>query len=385
MSRDFLNTIIRIFIALCMTEAMLMILQNYYFTESNSVASVLINILILSIISSLIICNELSKKTSQTVRNPDNDQDFYKSAIDQHSIVATTDLQGTIKDVNDKFCEISGYSRDELIGQDHRIINSGYKDKSYWRKMYRTIARGNIWKDEVRNRSKDGNYYWVDTTIIPMMNDKGKPESYISIRTDITKQKKIQHAFKQANKKLKELSQIDELTGVANRRSYEKYLQKEAKAAQRANQSLSLLVVDIDDFKSINDTYGHDSGDIILQQIATTIEKSLTRTTDFIARLGGEEFTVINPSTDTEGAFQVAERIRKNIANFDFSRLQIDMKNQITVSVGFSTQTGVLINKDRLFKQADTALYQAKNSGKNKSVAFQKKPVIKRPEENIFS
>lgn len=370
MRNNTFRTLIALFLVISISEVLLLSLQQYHLFGAHSISTTAIHLLLVASLLTLYLYRRFGYYSVDSIPAIHHPESTYKYALDQHSIVAMTDTSGKIIDLNDKFCEISGFRREELLGNDHRIINSGTQDKSYWKSMYRSVAKGNIWKDEVMNKAKDGHYYWVDTTIIPLMSEAGKPYRYIAIRTDITQQKNLQFAFEKANKQLIELCQLDQLTGIANRRAYEDRLNIEIQSAQRSGQPLSMLLIDIDDFKLVNDQYGHDTGDQVLKHVANIIKDSVPRATDFVARFGGEEFIILLPSTEASGTFQVAERIHENLKNRPVENLPAISQIKISVSIGISSITHLAVDKELLFKQADKALYQAKNNGKNTTIAF---------------
>jgi polar amino acid transport system substrate-binding protein len=214
---------------------------------------------------------EARKQAESEAQQALADLNAQRFALDEHAIVAVTDVKGTITYANKKFCEISGYSREELIGQNHRILRSDYHDKAFWQAMYRQVANGKVWHGEVCNQAKNGGFYWVDTTVAPYLDNKGKPKAYISIRTDITQIKKTQEALRESNAKAERAAQAKSeflammsheirtpMNGVLGMLSLlqqtplTEQQQHKASVAQSSAQSLLTLINDILDFSKID-------------------------------------------------------------------------------------------------------------------------------------
>ena len=277
-------------------------------------------------------------------------------AIDQAVIVAITDLRGAITYANDNFCKISGYSRDELLGRDHRILNSGTHSKEFFREMYRCIRRGEVWRGELCNKSKSGSLYWVDTVITPQLGVDGMPIAYMAIRIDIT-------ARKHAEAQISYAATHDALTGLANRAALLERMNEALARMQQQGGALAVHILDLDGFKHVNDTLGHAAGDILLKDLAGRLQSSL-RDTDIVARLGGDEFAIIQTEADDqrEAAIELAVKTLELVAK------PVQLEGQevsVGTSIGIALAPANGADAAELLKKADLALYRVKAEGRN--------------------
>jgi len=440
--------------------------------------------------------------TAHQLQNANNSLESLKLAVDHHGIVSIADVQGNITFVNNLFTEISLYSNEELKGQNHRILNSGLHSTSYFQGMWRTILSGEIWQGEICNHNKNGESFWVFSTVVPFLDDTGKPYQYIAVSTDITAIKEAEqvllrgkieleklvderttelvereevlrsiataaqdsvimidssgcvthwnpaaekmfgytsgeiigreilslvvpdkyhasikevfpgftktgrgalvgeitevdalkrdgslfpieisissvnlngswHAIaivrditirKLADDNLKKMASTDPLTGVFNRRRFNEVLIAEMARAKRYGTYFILIILDIDHFKHINDSFGHQAGDKVLTSLAALISSNI-RNTDIFARWGGEEFTILATHCEDASELNLAEKIRKLIESFTF-----DEVGKVTCSFGVTTfRNGD--DQESIVKRADTNLYQAKETGRNRVVS----------------
>ncbi|WP_290525393.1 diguanylate cyclase [Alcanivorax sp.] len=216
---------------------------------------------------------------------------------------------------------------------------------------------------ESRMKHTAGHWVWVyDAGQVVEWNDDGSPKRMVGTHLDITRQKEMALQLSQANKELAELSYVDALTGISNRRAFDCKFCELVSATRRTRSALSLMIIDIDFFKQFNDLYGHEQGDHAIREVARQVAATLPRRTDFAARYGGEEIVVLLPYTPKAGAIAVAEKIIEAVHRLQIPHVYSDDKGCLSVSIGVATANEAY---DDLFQLADQALYDAKHAGRN--------------------
>ncbi|MFT8558817.1 MAG: EAL domain-containing protein [Acetobacter sp.] len=296
-------------------------------------------------------------------------ESFIRYALDNAAIVATTDAHGTITGVNKKFCEISGYSKEELIGANHRILRSGIHHKEFFRLMYQKIKAGHIWHGEICNRRKNGSLYWVDTTIVPHLVGSDKVDGYVAIRFDITKKKELEEELQINIRQLEATANTDFLTDLPNRRLFSQYMEDLIKRKGEEAGTFHLAILDIDLFKEINDSFGHVMGDYLLKVIALRL-RNVVDDHVFIARLGGDEFGIILDRQNTHDNQKLCGKI------LDAVREPVTIGS---ITHHFSASMGCAIfpqhgaDAASLLQATDIALYRAKALGRDRFEVFSNK------------
>ena len=284
------------------------------------------------------------------------------------SAILITDADGKIEYVNPKFTAVNGYTLHDVRGKTPRILKSDKTPPEVYTKLWQTILSGKEWRGEFLNRRKNGELYWEYASISAITDSTGAVTHFVSVNEDVTARKEAEEKIMRLNAGLELLAMTDHLTSLYNRRYFMQRGTEEFKRAWRTNQPLALLMLDVDHFKMVNDTHGHEAGDMTLQQIAAAL-KSCLRETDILGRMGGEEFSILLPNTHSKEAGLLAERIRQSVGDAPF---EIPGKFlTVTISIGATVITDEMSGIDDMLRNADAAMYCAKRCGGNRVVQYE--------------
>lgn len=269
--------------------------------------------------------------------------------------ICITDANNVFIDANQAFCDITGYSRDEIRGKTPRILNSGRQSKDFYKKMWRTILKKNHWQGEIWDRNKNGDIHPGWLSISAIRDRSGKITNFVATFTDISERKK-------AEERISFLAHYDALTQLPNRTKLQEWLDTAIVSSKEKQQRLGVLFIDLDHFKNINDSLGHLMGDRLLQIVAKRLQNSVRRN-DLVARLGGDEFLLVltdihEPNNAANASKQIIESLSKSISldNYELS---------ISPSIGISLYPQDGEDQETLIKNADAAMYHAKETGRN--------------------
>lgn len=306
--------------------------------------------------------NEISER-KQTEKALEHSEKLFKAIFDNASIgISLLNREGYYRHANAALCHMLGYSEEELKNKSFRDITF-FEDKNTSQDIWEAIWEGKYPSGSFEKRyiCKNEDIIWAEASLSSIRKDDQVTDAIVVVQ-DITDRKRMEL-------ELMHQATTDFLTGVDNRRAFLLKAQEEFSRAQRYQRELALLLIDIDRFKYVNDSYGHLVGDRVLRDVVNAC-KSVLRETDVLARMGGEEFAVILIEQDISAAQTVALRIQKQVNE---AIVKMDEREiQVTVSIGIGSRRDEDVNLDDIFKRADDALYQAKNSGRNRTVLQEK-------------
>ncbi len=287
------------------------------------------------------------------------------------NVIIITDIRGDIEYVNPKFTELTGYAPGEVIGQNPDLLTPGFTDTYEYKTMLRELMEGKTWQGVMKILKKDGETFWANTIISPVIDDNGDITHFLSVMEDITEKKN-------SVEKEQYLSSFDETTGLYNRSQFVEMLNMRLANLDQSKEHGALLLIDIDDFLYINDTYGHGVGDAFLQQVASLLRNCILEIegsrfwnkniSSTLARLGADEFAVLIAGCNVSEAMEVAEQIRKEIEKYHYPGISAGETE--TASIGVALYPEHAGNTSELLTRADTAVYRAKKMGPNQTYLF---------------
>ncbi len=287
----------------------------------------------------------------------------YKRALDESNIVSKSDLNGKITYVNDRFCEVSGFTREEVLGKPHSIIRHGDMPKAVFEELWDRLGHKRLWRGIVKNRKKDGGYYWIDSVIMPLLDERGEVEEYIAIRHDVTE-------LIEQRQKLEKAVVTDSLTGLGNRTKLLGDIAKE--------QTPSMALLNLDNFREINDFYGHDTGDRIIRKFGNYLQDFFAQNSCEVYHLNGDEFALLNRSMAKDDFIKAVQKIIETMKNEALTLNGNALHLHTTASFSFES------NKTELFTTADMAMKLAKKDRKDLLVYSQKLVINEQYEKNIL-
>lgn len=294
----------------------------------------------------------------------DNLKVLFEASEQSPALIMITNIEGKIEYVNPKFESVTGYTKEEVIGENPRMFKSGHTTTIEYKQLWETITQGKEWQGEFHNRRKNGEFYWEKALISPIINSVGGITHFVAVKEDITLQK-------QQKILLEYQAKYDELTNIPNRNYAQEKIQQMIIQAQQTKTQFALMFIDLDHFKEVNDTFGHNYGDELLIK-ATQRMKSNIRHTDLIARLGGDEFLIAIPFVQqNRDILTISEKILNSLKQLFL--LFNEVKVSISASIGVAFFPSDAHNLEQLIKNADIAMFVAKENGRHQVQFFEQK------------
>lgn len=301
----------------------------------------------------------LSRDITQRKKSEDQLMKLSQAVEQSPNTIVITDLDANIEYANAAFFKTTGYALEEVIGKNPNLLHSDKTPSATYADMWEHLTRGQNWQGEFINRRKDGTEYIEFIHIAPVRQKDGKITHYMAIKEDISERK-------QAEARIHYLVNFDPLTGLPNRLQMDDHLQYTLSLAKRNDGFFALMFLDLDHFKNINDTLGHSIGDKLLIELSKRLTASL-RDQDTVSRMGGDEFIILLPGSDVNGTIQVAQKLLHSIAQTFFIE---EYQLSITASIGIALYPNDGVDIEMLSKNADTAMYRAKDDGRNSYCFF---------------